>query len=87
MKRVNEVQESDESSSSTADGGPVAKKVKLSADDIESTVGSSTLDNSGEARSFVDFANPFKEDPYTFVSPDDPTLVTCMYVNVVTSDS
>lgn len=60
-------------------GEPAAKKARLTEDvSREATPGAGAVAVVGEPA--TETGGAFKEDPYTFVSPTDPTLVSCMFV-------
>ena len=85
-KRVaeEEIEETEQTGSTEATGEPALKKARL-AEDFEDKSGTATpivnevlTVNGGEP--IAETGGLFKEDPYTFVRPDDPGLSACLLV-------
>lgn len=62
-----------------ASGEPAAKKARL-ADDASKDVSREATPGAVAGEPATETGGAFKEDPYTFISSTDPTLVSCMFV-------
>lgn len=64
-------------------GEPASKKARLANEQsLDGTDPTSAVDATAEAEPTAESGGAFKEDPYTFVPPDDPSLISCMFVRL-----
>lgn len=62
-----------------ASGEPAAKKARL-ADDAGKDASREATPGAVAGEPTTETGGAFKEDPYTFISSTDPTLVSCLFV-------
>ena len=79
-RRTAETSDSNLKTEPSTVGEPAAKRIKI-VDDSEGGEKTPATDAAAaEEEPIAGSGGTLKEDPYTFVSPTDPTLLSCMFV-------